>query len=145
MDPNAGPGPGPGPGQGRVAVWGTGGLVPADALLGKYEIARRGDERGTVVAELRHVSRNKEGGSVTTPIGWISAAFVPWEGESREHWRARLFLLESRRDLRDKRLPEALVEWLERAIGLAEPFVLETYEAHYLEHISRGKLLDDDD
>jgi hypothetical protein len=115
-----------------------------EGLLGRYEVKQRGEGSNVLVADIWHVSRNVHGGSISTPIGWLSVALIPWEGEAPEHWRARLFLLDSQRQLSDERLPEALTDWLKRSSRLSEPFVLEVYDVHYRRFISEGDLHDGD-
>jgi hypothetical protein len=124
-------------------------VTPTPLLLGKYSVIVRGTGSRTVVAEIWHVERNSAGGSLSTPIGWLAVGVDPGGAEHFEHWEASLFLRESRADLQDSELPQAVVEWLKDALQMSEPYVLSVFQFKNDTHLSpgylsAGKIYDDD-
>jgi hypothetical protein len=104
-------------------------VTPTPLLLGKYSVIVRGTGSRTVVAKIWRVD--------------------PGGAEHFEHWEASLFLRESRADLQDSELPQAVVEWLKDALQMSEPYVLSVFQFKNDTHLSpgylsAGKIYDDD-
>ena len=114
-------------------------------LLGVYHLRLLADTPEAVVGELRHVARNRDGGSLETPVGHLSAAVEPVEPEAAAHWRVDLFLrTDAEPRLIDRRLPEALADWLLEETACSMPLLLNVHEGRNTAFVRRGEIWDDD-
>jgi len=114
------------------------------AVLDRYSLLVAGEGPTAIVAELRHIAPSGWGGRVETPVGVLSAAPIPAEPEMAAHWRADLTLRNDiSKDLLDRRLPDAIADWLLQATSCTEPLLLNVHEGRGTSFVQRGRIFDD--